>query len=293
MTCQSHLTSPLTCQNLVMPQRFTQCHFTSLLSRPPRPGGLLSHLPHMDLALRSLPRFHLRSTALLDCSMCEASGSRSLGGLCHESGCHFTTWTLAPHYSCTSLHLRLQLPSFTALTTHTFPSTIAPITQLSPITQLVPSGSPEPLLVPSGSPEPLLVPSGSPEPLLVSPSSPSSLLVPPSSPSSTLVPLSSPSSPLAPPSSPSPLVPSSVALSERPLEVVVFPKEIVLGGPPAYRPTESPDPPGQPESPDPSWLPEAPDLLWPPRKLPTSVLETICALSVSCVSVSSRSQSLP
>ncbi len=46
------------------------------------------------------------------------------------------------------------------------------------------------------------------------------------------------------------------------------------------------------ESPDPSWLPEAPDLPWPP-KLPASVLETICALSASCVSVSSRSQSLP
>ncbi len=61
---------PLTCQSLVTPQRSTQCPFTSLLS----------HLPHMDLALRSLPRFHLRSTALLDCASCDASGSRSLGG---------------------------------------------------------------------------------------------------------------------------------------------------------------------------------------------------------------------
>ncbi len=155
---------------------------------------------------------------------------------------------------------------------------------------------------PEAAPSQELAEAGSPDPLLVPSSSPSSLLVPSSSPSSLLVPPSSPSSTLAPPSSPSPLVPSSLALSERPrdsapqerpLEVVVFPKEIVLGGPPAYRPTESPDPPGPPESPDPSWLPEAPDLLWPPRKLPTSVLETICALSVSCVSVSSRSQSLP
>ncbi len=73
------------------------------------------------------------------------------------------------------------------------------------------------------APEPLLVPSGSPEPLLA--------------------PFGSPSSPLVLPSSPSPLVPSSLALPERPrdsappehpLEVVVFPKEIVLGGPPAY-----------------------------------------------------------
>ncbi len=54
---------------------------------------------------------------------------------CHESGCHSTTWTLAPHYSCTSLHLRLQLPSFTALPTPTH-HTIALITQLSPITHL-------------------------------------------------------------------------------------------------------------------------------------------------------------
>ncbi len=46
------------------------------------------------------------------------------------------------------------------------------------------------------------------------------------------------------------------------------------------------------ESPDSSWLPEALDLPWPP-KLPASVLKTICALSASCVSVSSRSQSLP
>ncbi len=56
--------------------------------------------------------------------------------------------------------------------------------------------------------------------------------------------------------------------------------------------TETPDPPWPMESPDPSWLPEAPDLPWP-LKLPASVLETICALSASCVSVSSRSQSLP
>ncbi len=46
------------------------------------------------------------------------------------------------------------------------------------------------------------------------------------------------------------------------------------------------------ESPDSSWLPEALDLPRPP-KLPASVLEIIGALSVSCVSVSSRSQSLP
>ncbi len=140
--------------------------------------------------------------------------------------------------------------------------------EAAPSQELAESGSPGPQLVQSGSPEPLLVPPGSPEPLLVPPGCPEPLLVPHSSASSTL----------APPSSPTSLVPSSLALSERPwdsapaehpLEFVVFPKEIVLGGPPAYRPTESPDP---------SWLPEAPDLQWSPRTLPTLVLETICAL---------------
>ncbi len=57
LTCQSHLTPPLTCQSHLTSQRSTQCPFTSLLSRPPCPGGLLSHWPHMDLALRPLPRF--------------------------------------------------------------------------------------------------------------------------------------------------------------------------------------------------------------------------------------------
>ncbi len=65
-TCQSHPTPPPTCQSHLTSQRSTQYPFTSLLSRPPCPGGLLSHWPHMDLALHSLPRFHLRSTALLD-----------------------------------------------------------------------------------------------------------------------------------------------------------------------------------------------------------------------------------
>ncbi len=128
----------------------------------------------------------------------------------------------------------------------------------------------------------------------------SSPLVPPSSPSSPLVPPSSPSSPLVPPSSPSPWILSSLALSERPrdpappecpLEVVEFTKNFHGGSSPPLL-TETPDPPWPMESPDSSWLPEALDLPWPP-KLPASVLEIIGALSVSCVSVSSRSQSLP
>ncbi len=97
---------------------------------PPRPGGLLSHWLLMDLALHSLPRFHLRSTALLDCAVCVKRLEAALWGggalsriwlplttlqlhithglqlplftvlrhthSCHESGC------LSPHYSCTS-----------------------------------------------------------------------------------------------------------------------------------------------------------------------------------------------
>ncbi len=113
---------------------------------------------------------------------------------------------------------------------------------------------------------------------------------------------SAPESLLVPSGSrPSLLVPSSLALCEHPrdpappecpLEVVEFLKNF-LGRifPPLL--TETPNPPWPMESPDSSWLPEAPDLLWPPRELTTSILETICALSVSCVSVSSRSQSLP
>ncbi len=86
-----------------------QSHLTSLLSLPPHPGGLLSHWPHMNLALRSLPRFHLRSTALLDCvCVCEASGSRSLGGALSRIWLPLTTLQLHITHG-------LQLPSFTAL----------------------------------------------------------------------------------------------------------------------------------------------------------------------------------
>ncbi len=84
-------------------------------------AGSVSESP--ALVVRSLPRFHLRSTALLDCSMCEASGSRSLGGG------SVTNLVATHHISCTTLQLHI---------THGlhFPSTIAPITQLSPITHL-------------------------------------------------------------------------------------------------------------------------------------------------------------
>ncbi len=127
-TCQSHLTPPPTCQSHLTSQRSTQCHLTSQRSTqcpfsslrfcPPCPGGLLSHWPHMDLALRSLPRFHLHSTALLDYALCEASGSRPLGGGSVMN-------LVATHYiSCTTLQLHitygLHLPSFTALT-HSHP----------------------------------------------------------------------------------------------------------------------------------------------------------------------------
>ncbi len=114
-TCQSHLTPPPTCQSLLKPQRSTQCPLTSLLSRPPCPGGLLSHWPHMDLALRPLPRFHLRSTALLDYALCEASGSRFLGGALSRIWLPLTTLQLHITHG-------LQLPSWTALRhTHSHP----------------------------------------------------------------------------------------------------------------------------------------------------------------------------
>ncbi len=123
-TCQSHLTPPPTCQSHLTSQRSTQYPFTSLLSRPPCPGGLLSHCPHMDLALHSLPRFHLRSTALLDCAVCVKRLEAALWGgalswiwLPLTSTAHHP-WTTSPIMHCT----------------HTFPSTITPITQLSPFT---------------------------------------------------------------------------------------------------------------------------------------------------------------
>ncbi len=109
-TCQSHPTSPPTCQSHPTSPPTCQSHLTSLLSPPPRPGGLLSHWPHMDLALRPLPRFHLRSTTLLEYAMCkrlEAALWGGGGGLCHESG-----------YHSLKLHIThgLHLPSCTALT---------------------------------------------------------------------------------------------------------------------------------------------------------------------------------
>ncbi len=110
--CQSQLTSPPTCQSHLTPQWSTQCPFTSLLSRPPCPGGLLSHWPYMDLALCPLPRFHLRSTALLDFALCKRlEAALRGGGLCYESGCHSL-----------QLHIThgLHLPSYTALT-HSHP----------------------------------------------------------------------------------------------------------------------------------------------------------------------------
>ncbi len=133
--------------------------------------------------------------------------------------------------------------------------------------------------------------------------------VPPSSPSSPLVPPSSPSSPLVPPSSPSPRVLSSLALSSppprpsnsrMPLDVRAsrvppwgsgVPQKLSGGELPAIAHWD-PEPAMAHGVPWFILAAEALDLPWPP-KLPASVLETICALSASCVSVSSRSQSLP
>ncbi len=123
-TCQSHPTPPPTCQSHLTSQRSTQYPFRSLLSRPPCPGGLLYHWPHMDLALHSLPRFHLRSTAFLDCAVCVTRLEAALwGGALSWIWLPLTTtahhpWTTSPIMHCT----------------HTFPSTITPITQLSQLT---------------------------------------------------------------------------------------------------------------------------------------------------------------
>ncbi len=123
LTCQSHLTPPLTCQSHLTPPLTCQSHLTSLLSRPPCPGGLLFHWPHMDLALRPLPRFHLRSTALLDFALCKRLEAALWGGALSWIWLPLTQtahhpWTTSPSMHCT----------------HTFPSTITPITQLSPFT---------------------------------------------------------------------------------------------------------------------------------------------------------------
>ncbi len=132
LTCQSRFTSQLTlqnlkwqtqqlsCQSLVTPQRSTQCPFTSLLS----------HWPHMDLALHPLLRFHLRSTALLD----YAFGG---GGALSWIWLPLTTY-LAPHYSCTSpmdcishhsLHSHIPIHHYTnhtAVTNHSLALIVSP-----------------------------------------------------------------------------------------------------------------------------------------------------------------------
>ncbi len=123
LTCQSHLTPPLTCQSHLTPPLTCQSHLTSLLSRPPCPGGLLFHWPHMDLVLRPLPRFHLRSTALLDFALCKRLEAAPRWGALLWIWFPLTQtahhpWTTFPIMHCT----------------HTFPSTITPITQLSPFT---------------------------------------------------------------------------------------------------------------------------------------------------------------
>ncbi len=171
MICPGGRLSRLLCPGGRRPARVTSrlrrpARVTSRLRRPARVTSRLRRPARVTSRLRQPARVTsrlcclVRSTLVGSCRICPtwtwpsvpSPGSTSApppswivpsvkrleaalwGGLCHESGYHYTTWTLAPHYSCTSLHLRLQLPSFTALTTHTFPSTIAPITQLSPIT---------------------------------------------------------------------------------------------------------------------------------------------------------------
>ncbi len=238
---------------------------------------------------------------------------------CHN--CDVVTNLVASHHTTAANHPWTTTPIIHCTTKHTVPSTIAPSllqrplhpgSSQSPLQRpLRPGSSQSPLqrpLHPGSSQSPLQRPlrPGSSQSPLQTPGSSGLLLVSSGSPESLLVPPSSPSSTLAPPSSPSLLVPSSLALCERPrdpappecpftfappecsLEVVEFLKNFLgRSFPPLL--TETPNPPWPMEFPDSSWLPEAPDLLGPPRELTISILETICALSVSCVSVSSRS----
>ncbi len=113
LVCSALVVSGLVCSALVLCSAgFTSvpCHF------------------HMDLALCPSPRFHLRSTTLLDCSVFGVSGSRSLGGGSVTDPVHGLPLShhqrsLTHHMdSCTTLtvalHLRLQFPSPIALTIH-------------------------------------------------------------------------------------------------------------------------------------------------------------------------------
>ncbi len=122
-TCQSHLTSPPTCQSHLTPQWSTQCPFTSLLSRPPCPGGLLSHWPHMDLALRPLPRFHLRSTALLDFALCKRleAALRGGGSVMNLAATHYNCTSPMDYISHHTLHSHIPIhhhTNHTAVTNH-------------------------------------------------------------------------------------------------------------------------------------------------------------------------------
>ncbi len=112
LICSALVGSGLVCSALV--GSGLVCCPGGLRSRLLRPGELRSRLPHMDLALRLLPRFHLRSsTALLDCSMCGASGSRSLGGwFCHESGsrAHAHSPHCLLHHTTAAHHPRTAFP---------------------------------------------------------------------------------------------------------------------------------------------------------------------------------------
>ncbi len=117
------------------PVASAQPWWSPVLSAPPwysalpaLPWFLVSSLPHGS-GPPSFPRFHLRSTALLDCSEFVVSGSRSLGvgyvmNLVYELPLTHHQRSLAHHMdSCTTLtvalHLRLQFPSSIALTKHT------------------------------------------------------------------------------------------------------------------------------------------------------------------------------
>ncbi len=129
--CQSHLTPPLTCQSHLTSQRSTQCPFTSLLSRPPCPGGLLSHWSHMDLALRPLPRFHLRSTALLEYALCKRleAALRGGGSVMNLVAIHSNCTSPMDYISHHALHSHIPFHHYTnhtAVTIHSLVLIVSP-----------------------------------------------------------------------------------------------------------------------------------------------------------------------
>ncbi len=121
LTCQSHLTPPLTCQSHLTPPLTCQSH-PSRLCCLVCPALVGSCLIGPTWTWPSVPSPGSTSWIVLCVKRLEAA-------LCHESGCHSLHLL---HHTTAAHHLWTASPIIHC--THTFPSTITPITQLSPIT---------------------------------------------------------------------------------------------------------------------------------------------------------------